>query len=268
MATGVTWWYSSAGSREWRYLNARSETLGSIGLGDFDGDGRCDVFAVQGRSWNISRGGTAPMVPLPGTDDIASRSASSRSVISTVIATPTSSVATPTVNGSPSRPASIHGPLSQSSSFPLSALRFGDFDGNGVTDVISISGGRWAVSWGARSTWEQLNPDLSSSLASVSIANVDGIPGDDIVRYVREDAISGRWEVSSGGAGPWTTLTSFSYPDTYQNRLLNLTAYMKTFVGRFDAWNGADVLALEYSRGSFLFSLEHANLSPYGLYAY
>ena len=43
---------------------------------------------------------------------------------------------------------------------------------------------------------------------------------------------------------------------------------MKTFVGRFDIWQGADVLALEFTRGSRIFSKGHANLAPYGLYAY
>jgi hypothetical protein len=265
LATGVTWWYSSAGRREWIYLNERPEKLSSLGLGDFDGDGRCDVFAVHGAAWDISKGGTSVFTPL-GTFGV-----------------PFNQLAFGDFNGDGRKDIFRRAPdgqwfaispgvypwtALQSSSFPLSALRFGDFDGNGVTDVLGISGGKWSVSWDARSTWQPLNPTLSSSLASVFIGNVDGVPGDDIIRYVRENAISGRWDVSSGGAGPWTTLTSFSYPDTYPNQLLNPAAYMRTFVGRFDVWNGSDLLALEYSRGGRLFSAGHANLAAYGLYAY
>src|SRR4029434_9948869 len=44
LATGTTWWYSSAGKREWTFLSAHTEKLHQIGLGDFDGDRRCDVF--------------------------------------------------------------------------------------------------------------------------------------------------------------------------------------------------------------------------------
>jgi hypothetical protein len=150
----------------------------------------------------------------------------------------------------------------------LSDLRFGDFDGNGITDVISISGGKWTVSGGARTTWQELTPALSSSLANVFIGDVDGIKGDDIVRYVRSGPVSAKWEVSSGGAAPWVTLTSISYPNTTAMQYFNPTARMTTFVGRFDIWQGADVLALEFTRGSRIFSKGHTDLAPYGLYAY
>ena len=41
-----------------------------------------------------------------------------------------------------------------SSGFPMSALRFGDFDGDGVTDVLAKENGRWAISSGAALPWE------------------------------------------------------------------------------------------------------------------
>ncbi len=265
LATGVSWWYASAAKNHWVFLGARNARLAQVGLGDFDRDGRCDVFAVQGDDFGIFSGGTQDWTSL-GTH-----------------AVPFNQLRFGDFNGdgwvdvfrrapdgqwSAISPGIYDWVLLQSSSSPLSALRFGDFDGNGVTDVASIVGGKWAVSWDARSTWQQLNPTLSSSLASVYIGNVDGLPGDDIVRYVRTSAIGAKWEVSSGGASPWSTLTSFTYPDTFAMRVLNPTGRMKTFVGRFDRWQGADLLALEFTRRSRIFSKGHANLEPHGRYAH
>lgn len=116
----------SAGKKEWIYLNERPEQLSGVGLGDFDGDGYCGVFAVHGSSWDISKGGTTLFTSLR-------------------------SRATPTHPVQPSC----------ASVFRLSALRFGDFDGNGVTDVVSISGGIWSISWDATTTWRPLGASCS-----------------------------------------------------------------------------------------------------------
>jgi hypothetical protein len=67
MATGVTWWYSSGGYMPWVYLNTSPKRLHEVALGDYDGDGVCDV-AADGR---YSSGGTEPwqrieVVPKPG----------------------------------------------------------------------------------------------------------------------------------------------------------------------------------------------------------
>jgi Right handed beta helix region len=58
-ATGETWWYSSRSSGPWSYLNTSQTLLSQLTLGDFDGDGRCDVVAGN----LISSGGTAPWRP-------------------------------------------------------------------------------------------------------------------------------------------------------------------------------------------------------------
>ncbi|MGI8894056.1 MAG: hypothetical protein ACR2HE_00105 [Casimicrobiaceae bacterium] len=75
-------------------------------------------------------------------------------------------------------------------------------------------------------------------------------------------APDGQWSAISPGIYDWMPLQSSWV------RQLNLTSYVKTFVGRFDTWNGADVLALEFTRGSRIFSKGHANFAPHGLYAY
>ena len=68
MATGAAWYFAPGGTAEWRYLNAMTEVTGSLLFGDFDGDGRTDVFTQHGRDWLVSWGGArtgAPPFPHP-----------------------------------------------------------------------------------------------------------------------------------------------------------------------------------------------------------
>jgi hypothetical protein len=55
----------------------------------------------------------------------------------------------------------------------MSDLRFGDFTGDGVTDVLGVNGGRWAISESARGSWLQLNPHLGDDITSLFIADLD-----------------------------------------------------------------------------------------------
>ena len=40
---------------------------------------------------------------------------------------------------------------------PFHKLRFGDFDGDGTTDVFASWGGNWYVSYGSTSKWNHIN---------------------------------------------------------------------------------------------------------------
>lgn len=66
MATGVTWWARSAATQQWRYLSTRTEGLSELVLGDFEGDGRCDVGKrprTPGQAvTTYSVGGTGPWI--------------------------------------------------------------------------------------------------------------------------------------------------------------------------------------------------------------
>ena len=74
--------------------------------------------------------------------------------------------------------------------------------------------------------------------------------------------------MSSGGHGPWHTLGSLTYPPD-PSTVQALPAYrMQSFIGEFDEWNGADVLALEYTRMGRLFSPGHAIFGPWGFWAH
>ena len=64
----------------------------------------------------------------------------------------------------------------------MSDLRFGDFTGDAVTDVLGVNGGRWAISESARGSWQQLNPDLGEDVTSLLIADLNNNNVDDILK--------------------------------------------------------------------------------------
>ena len=242
---------------QWRYLNAANERLEQLALGDFDGDGRCDVFAVHGDEWVISSGGTAPWkslgsynVPLSQLAfgkfddgkamDVFRRASNGR----WWVVTPGSHDWRPLAR----------------SSFPLSSLRFGDFTGDGITDVLAVQGGRWSISRSGTGAWERLNPGLSDKLTNLRIADVDVDGTDDVVRLNVETQLAdsvvypedphepliryeASWQVSWSGAADWVTLPA-TLSGTCPLRQLDLAA----FAGHFDRRPGKSLMLLDHGR--------------------
>lgn len=266
LATGRSWWYSSGGRGHWVFLAAQDARLHEVGLGDFDGDGRCDVFQVHAYDFVISSGGTAPWRSL-GT-----------------YAVPFDQLRFGDFNGDGVQDVFRRAPDGQwyaispgrydwtalaSSSFPLDKLRFGDFDGDRVTDVLAVQGGRWSVSWGGRSAWAQLNPALADAVQPLSAGDVNADGIDDVLRYVpSDDGLTGRWDVSWGGATGWVQLATLSWQDTEVARLVKPARFVRWFAGRFDAWAGTDVLALDTERKGHLHNRLAPGFVPHGPYAH
>jgi hypothetical protein len=77
MVTGVTWWALSPVSTQFHYLNtmaepaddlAKGQQLSDLKLGDFDGDGVCDVAPKTAQRFPrrlYSKSGRSPWMPLP-----------------------------------------------------------------------------------------------------------------------------------------------------------------------------------------------------------
>ena len=267
LPTGVSWWYSSGGRMHWSPLRTGdTELLSQLRLGDFDGDGRCDVLRVQGSQLQISKRGVSNWTTLPGSypytiDQLAVGFFIGNDRASEIFVREGSgqwlaiSFFTKDSAGNPSRV------YLQNSQAALSALRFGDFDGNGVTDVLRASSGNWNVSWDARQPWAVLNSAHTSNVQSLLIGNVDGYPGDDVVRYLpsydptTSNDTGGTYEISSGGRGS-TRLTKVAWPPGV------------AFIGQFDRGTAAaDLLIVDGSRMGHIFR-PGSGVTAHSLYAY
>ncbi len=61
IATGATWLYRANRTSEWRILNRYNERPAQLSFGDYDGDRRTDVRAVDARGiTQTSWGGSSP----------------------------------------------------------------------------------------------------------------------------------------------------------------------------------------------------------------
>jgi hypothetical protein len=70
------------------------------------------------------------------------------------------------------------------SSFPMSGLRFGDFDGDGRTDVLGVNGRVWSITSAARGTWAPLGGISTPTLDGFFVADLDG---DGIADVAKDD---------------------------------------------------------------------------------
>jgi Right handed beta helix region len=275
LMTGVSWWFSSAGQFPWSFLRADTSVPKDVQLGDFDGDGRCDVLKDEkgDGTWMISSGATAGfklfgnfLAPLNevrfGRFDPASPDfnrgirppthAFWRNAEGFWFVTPISQPNQWT--------------LVNSSSFPLSDLRFGSFTGDGVTDVLAIEEGHWAISHAAREIWRNLNPTLSDPVkeSNIFIANMDA--DDNVDDVLRLDVVlelpggfsgtaTGRatWQRSLNGAAPWSQWKKYaftgdiSHPEDYVWPVVG-------FVGQFRGAPGASTLTIDPNRIGHFFS--------------
>ena len=91
----------------------------------------------------------------------------------------------------------------------LPDLRFGDFDGNGETDVFHADGSEWWVSWSGSGSWSHLNTS-GYTVGSLAFVDFDGDGETDVFR-----ANGSKWWVSWSGSGPWSELNTAS--DTLPN---------------------------------------------------
>jgi hypothetical protein len=238
-----------------------------VGLGDFNGDGRCDVFAVNSyaHTWEIAPGGSGAWTALPGTyllpfSELAFGDFNADKRTDIFRREPGGQwwAISPGVYGWTAL---------QSSGFPLSELHFGDFDGNGFTDVLTRSGGHWSISWDARSTWNSV-PGHNEDLKDMMIANVDGVPGDDVVRYTVLQAINGKWDVASGGRGAWAFMTARAWPPSEPWPTLRPANTMKWTLGRFNGMATSSLLEIDLSRVGAIFTKNYTVNTPYSLFPY
>jgi hypothetical protein len=284
LPTGVTWWFSSSGRFPWRFLKADSAAPGSLRVGYFDADKRCDVLMERGGGgdWFISSGGVTDWIPLGGDNHRLhfghplrevrfgrfdpsqrdSRPGATRQATHAFwrrgdgqwFVTPLT-----TANWQPVA----------SSSFALADLRFGDFTGDSVTDVLANQGGHWSISVAAAGQWQSLNPLLNDPVkgANIFIANMDASDNvDDVLRLDREVVSGGQqgvptdsemtrliWQRSQNGTGaPWVEWKR--HASIYPVDNPDYVPPSFGFAGRFGAKPGGATLDIDANRKGHFFS--------------
>lgn len=214
LATGAAFYYSSAGTTEWRFLRSAAEKLDELLLGDFNGDKRTDIVKKSGTSnvLVISWGGLSSFVDrlneYPGAID------------SLVVGDFTGDERADLFYTDRTRWYVADGGNGEftwfnSSNYALNSLRFGDFNGDGKTDVFGIVSGDWRVKYYAHSDWARLRSALETSISKIVIADFDGDGYADVATSVINSyRLDYRWRVSHSGTGDFgnmgTLFTSIS----------------------------------------------------------
>lgn len=153
------------------WFDQRNPTEGvRLGVGDFDGDGIEDLFLATGAAFYYSPGGSYDWRMLAwGRTDLIVRYRASQA---------------------------------------LPNLLFGDFDGDGRTDVAGKNGANLMVSWGGASEWEVLT-QTPAGVEDLAAGNFDGTGADDILW-----TDGARWHIAyaqpDGTMGPFTVLPTSS----------------------------------------------------------
>lgn len=179
---GGQWRYSPSGTGAWINLASDPTPFSDLRFGDFNGDNITDVFSIgPGNVPRYSSGGTSSWIGLsPGG----------------VTATPTATT-TPTATPTPTTTTSPTAPPTTA----IESLRFGDFNGDGCTDVFRSDGGQWQYSSAGVGPWQNLAFD-PLPLSALRFGDFNGDGRTDVFSVAGD----GTWRYSDAGLSNWITL--------------------------------------------------------------
>jgi len=236
LATGVSWWVSPQGRFRWTPLGDKAGLRSDLRFAYVDGDLRCDVLADNDGQIMVVSGGVGPWRSLgsfgvPLSELAFGRFGPPPEGVDPDEVPPTTHLFRRASDGqwSITRLDEIAWEEVERSKKPMNQLRFGDFTGDGITDVLGVIDEGWAISEGARTPWRPLNP-LSDGTGSLFVANLDDDDEiDDVLKLSRATSIAPRattfrWLRSRNGTGPWTPFAQHELPGRVRAH---------GFVGRF-----------------------------------
>jgi FG-GAP-like repeat len=174
---------SFGGTSEWKVINTSNIPVYQILLGDFDGDGKADVFTTWDGKWRISvandsnsLGGTSNWKVINTSDVLLSdiRLSDFDGDGKADVFTALDGKWLVSLGGTSKWKA-----INTSWVYPPE-IRLGDFDGDGKTDVFTTWGGKWRVSvandsnsLGGTSEWKEINTS-NVLLSDILLADFDG----------------------------------------------------------------------------------------------
>jgi hypothetical protein len=247
-----------------------SNPTNRLGVGDFDGDGKDDLFLATGETWYFAPAGKAEwrhintqsekigalrfgdfdgdgrtdVLTKSGRDWLVSWAGASKwekinesdgSIDDVAIGDFDGDGKADIFFANGSQWLVSYGGVSQfvyyaTSGFRVPNLRFGDFNGDRRTDVLGVVSGQWMAVYGGTETWQPLPVSLTDSVEGLIVADFNGNGRADIARSIPFGS-DHFWEVSYGGVGNWQPL-----------RTASVALGSAVGIGRFDDANGADVL--------------------------
>lgn len=205
---------SSSAQRNWYPLSETDLDIDDVLVGDFDGDGRDDLMRLSGNSLLVSSAGAAPWEFFADAGGATSVECfqvghfdhDEQADLYGVIANASYIFS------------SEYGKYQAPNRGPIQNLRFGDFNGDGITDLFTSEDDDWKVCWGGVSAWDY-GSVLSSyiSLSNLRFADFDGNGTTDVFSVE-----GGHWQVSWSGASRWDrdgfvssgySISRFRFPD-------------------------------------------------------
>lgn len=172
-ASAGNWYVSDAGEGPWRRINGSCIRESQLLGGDFDGNGKIDVFNSRGGRWFVSYDGQTKWQRI---------NSSSIRVADLRLGDFNGDGKTDVFNARGGKWFISYGGNTKwkrvnSSSFAVSRLRFGDYNSDGKTDVFVKWGDSWRVSFGAITPWMKIkaNQPGRSDLGKYELKNGDYI---------------------------------------------------------------------------------------------
>jgi hypothetical protein len=245
--SGLQW--ASRGTEPWLTVFDDSTPAGDMLYGDWDGDGRADLFEIDGNGhWRYR----LSSVPAAGWTDLGVR----------VAGLTQGQLAVGDFDGNGQddlfwsdgyrwhyfqNGVGAKVDLTASSTqFP--SLRFGDFDADGKTDVFRIHGSQWQYSSGGKLGWANLAA-LGGTVTDYRFGDFVGSRRTDVFRIS-----GGKWQVSSGARGVWSQINTLTSPPISELRFAD-----------FDGDHKTDVLWLMPSSTYWVWKLSHSGAAAWSL---